>query len=450
MEAPAQTAYRSVDYRSRYPGAILLDFTRNLLEGTRKIEDAGRKADADLVRVSLLGAKTLVWLRHPDLIRALLIDENDGVTKARGLRLAKAIFGEGLLTLEIPEHTRRRKLVLPAFHHQRLRAYAEVMTERTVGELATWTTDTPLDVAASMSRLTLAIASRTLFGTEVDRDRIARAVAGALAAFDRSQHPFGELFAKLPTPNTRRARQARADIDVEVYRIIAEHRAAPDTHQDLLDLLLSARDEDSGEGLSDAELRDEVVTLLLAGHETTAVALAWTWALLAENPEAEARLHAEVDALDGPPTFNDMARLPYTRGVFAEAMRLYPPAWAIGREAARDIELAGVPVAKGSTILFGPLWLHSDPRFWSDPTAFDPDRFTPARKAERHKFAYLPFSAGRRGCIGEQFAWMEGVLVLATVAQRWKLRLARPIPAPHGSVTYRPSGPVEMVPESRI
>ncbi|GAB5537795.1 MAG: cytochrome P450 [Rubricoccaceae bacterium] len=450
MPALAPTAYRSVDYRSRYPGAILVDFTRNLLEGTQSIEDAGRKADADLVRVPLIGSRTLVWLRHPDLIRALLIDENDNVTKARGLRLAKAIFGEGLLTLELPEHTRRRKLVLPAFHHQRLRAYAEVMTERTADELATWTGGTPVDAAASMSRLTLAIASRTLFGTEVDRDRIAGAVAGALAAFDRSQHPFGELFAKLPTPNTRRARQARADIDVEVYRIIAEHRAAPDAHGDLLDLLLSARDEDTGEGLSDVELRDEVVTLLLAGHETTAVALAWTWGLLAQNPEAETQLHAEVDALDGPPTFSDVQRLPYTRSVFAEAMRLYPPAWAVGREAARDIELAGVPIAKGSTLLFGPLWLHSDPRFWSAPAAFDPDRFSPARKATRHKFAYLPFSAGRRGCIGEQFAWMEGVLVLATIAQQWRLRLASTMPTPHGSVTYRPSGPVQMVPERRF
>ena len=437
-------SYRAATYRSRYPGAILVDFARNLLEGTRRIETFGQEAQADLVRVPLLGSRAIVWLRHPDLVRALLIDQNENVTKARGLRLAKAIFGEGLLTLEIPEHTRRRKLVLPAFHHQRLRAYADVMTERTTDELATFTEGVP------MNRLTLIIASRTLFGSDVDRERISLAVRGALEAFDRAQHPFGELFAKLPTPNTLRSRRARSIIDTEVYRILAAHRAAPDTHGDLLDLLLSARDEDTGEGLADIELRDEVVTLLLAGHETTAVALAWTWALLAQHPEVEACLHAEVDALGGPPSFEDLARLPYTRQVFAEAMRLYPPAWAVGREAASDIELAGVPIAKGTALLFGPLWLHSDPRFWDDPETFDPDRFTPARKAERHKFAYLPFSAGRRGCIGEQFAWMEGVLVLASIAQRYRLRLARSMPPPHGSVTYRPSGPIAMVPERRI
>ncbi|MEO0559306.1 MAG: cytochrome P450 [Bacteroidota bacterium] len=449
MPVSAPASYRSVAYKPRYPGELLVAFSRNLLEGTQRVEDAGRAADADLVRIGPGGARSIVWLRHPDLIRALLIDENEKVTKARGLRLARAIFGDGLLTLEIPEHTRRRKLVLPAFHHQRLRAYAEVMAERTRDELATWTAGVAFDICASMNRLTLIIASRTLFGSDVDRDRISRAVVGALAAFDRAQHPLGELFATLPLPNTLRTRRARAEIESEVYRIIAEHRRHPNTHNDLLDMLLAARDEDTDEGLTDDELRDEVVTLLLAGHETTAVALAWTWALLAQNPEAEARLHAEVDALDAPPTFEDVRQLPYTRAVFAEAMRLYPPAWAVGREAACDLELVGVPIAKGTTILFGPLWMHADPRFWDDPAAFDPDRFSPARKADRHKFAYLPFSAGRRGCIGEQFAWMEGVLVLATVAQRWQLRLDGLMPSPHGSVTYRPSGPIRMVPSAR-
>ena len=193
--------------------------------------------------------------------------------------------------------------------------------------------------------------------------------------------------------------------------------------------------KDSDAGLTDAEVRDEAVTLLLAGHETTAVALSWTWPLVAAHPEVEARLWAEVDALDGPPGFDDLGRLPTTRQVFAEAMRLYPPAWVIGRQAARDLDLDGVPVAQGSTILIPPLWIHRDPRFWADPERFDPDRFAPDQKAGRHKFAYLPFSAGRRGCIGEQFAWAEGVLVLAALAQRWRIRPAGPLPPPVGSVT---------------
>ena len=439
------STYSEHTYRQRYPGALLVAFARDLLDGTRRLEGAGREADADVVRVELGAGRTIVWLRHPDLVRALLIDENDHVTKARGLRLAQSLLGHGLLTSEIPEHTRRRKLVLPAFHHQRLRAYAEQMVALTEDELATWRDGEPLDVASSMNRLTLAIASRTLFGSDVDRDRISSAVSEGLAAFDRAQHPLGEVFARLPLPNTLRTRRARAQIDAEVYRLIAEHRAAPG-RGDLLDLLVEARDEETGDGLGDEEIRDEVVTLLLAGHETTAVGLAWTWMLLAQNPDARSRMQAEARQLDGPPSFDDLRRLPTTRNVFAEAMRLYPPAWAIGREAARDIELAGVPIREGAAILFGPLWLHSDPRFWDAPDVFDPDRFAPQRKADRHKFAYLPFSAGRRGCIGEQFAWMEGTLVLATIAQRVRLDLAGPPPAPHGSVTYRPSGPLMMTP----
>ena len=441
-------AYPTHGYRSRYPGSVLVAITRDLLDGTRRIEAQGQEAGADVVRVPLPLGREIVWLRHPDLVRALLIDENAGVTKARGLRLAQAILGRGLLTLELPEHTTRRKLVLPAFHHRRLRGYAETMAALTAREAAGWAPGRPLDAAASMNRLTLAIASQTLFGADVDREQIGRAVSEALRSFDRAQHPLGEVFARLPLPNTLRSRRARARIDGEVYRLIADHRAAPG-QDDLLGLLLDARDEDSGAGLSDEEIRDEVVTLLLAGHETTAVALAWTWALLAQHPDVEARLHAEVDAFDGPLAFDDLARLPYTRAVFAEAMRLYPPAWVVGREAARDVRLDGVPVAAGTTILFGPLWLHADPRFWDAPERFDPDRFAPDRKGDRHKFAYLPFSAGRRGCIGEPFAWMEGVLVLATVARRWRLGLAGPVPPPHGSVTYRPSGPVRVLPTPR-
>lgn len=439
--------YRVVQYRSRYPGELLVAVARDLLDATGRLEAAGRAADADLVRAGPDG-RGLVWIRHPDLARAVLVDENDGVTKARGLRLAQLVLGHGLLTLEAPQHAPRRKLVLPAFHHQRLRGYGAAMVAQARAEAATWTPGEPFDLVASMSRLALAIASQTLFGADVDRPRITAAVTEATRAFDRAQHPLGEWFARLPLPNTRRSRRARAAIDAEVYRVLAVRRGAPEG-DDLLAMLLAARDEETGAGLSDAEVRDEAVTLLLAGHETTAVALSWTWPLIASHSAVEARLWAEVDALDGPPTADDLGRLPYTRAVFAEAMRLYPPAWAIGRQAARDLDLGGVSVARGTTLLLPPLALHRDPRFWTDPERFDPDRFTPERKAARHKFAYLPFSAGRRGCIGEQFAWTEGVLVLATLAQRWRLRLAGPLPPPLGSVTYRPSGPIPVVAERR-
>ena len=232
------------------------------------------------------------------------------------------------------------------------------------------------------------------------------------------------------------------------------------------DAMIAARDAEIGELTARVERLDPAaatapppqklgpilvgaMTLLLAGHETTAVALAWTFALLAQNPDAEAALFAEVDALAGPPGFDDLARLPVTRQVFAESMRLRPPAWAVGREAARDTDLCGMPVRRGTTILFAPYFLPRDPRFWARPRLFDPDRFSAAGKADRHKFAYVPFSAGRRGCIGEQFAWTEGVLVLAALARRWRLRLAGPVPDAHGSVTLRPKGPLRMVAETR-
>ena len=436
-----------IRYPSRWPGELLVAFARDLLDACGRLDGAGRDAGADVVRAGPDG-RGLVWLRHPDLLRAALIDENDGVTKARGLRLAQSVLGLGLLTLEAPDHAPRRKLVLPAFHHQRLRAYGATMVEAADAEADTWTPGEPFDLAASMGRLALAIASKTLFGADVDRARITAAVADAQLAFDRAQHPLGELLQRFPTPNTRRARRARAAIDGEVYRVIGERRAAADDGS-LLDLLLAARDEDSGAGMSDDEVRDEAVTLLLAGHETTAVALGWTWPLLAAHPDVEARLHAEVDALDGPLGFESVRELPYTRQVLAEAMRLFPPAWVIGRQAARDLDLDGVPVAAGSTVLLPVLHTHTDPRFWPDPERFDPDRFAPEAKAGRHKFAYLPFSAGRRGCIGEQFAWTEGVLALAAIARRWRIRPAGPLPSPVGSVTLRPSGPIPVRAERR-
>ena len=202
--------------------------------------------------------------------------------------------------------------------------------------------------------------------------------------------------------------------------------------------------------MTDRQVRDEAMTLLLAGHETTASALSWTWMLLAQHPEARQRLFDEVDeALGGRlPAFDDLRALPYARAVLAESMRLYPPAWAVGREAARDVSLApGVDIKKGETVLFAPLYLHRDPRFWDEPEAFQPERFL--GKSERHKFAYVPFSAGRRGCIGEQFAWAEGVLVLATVARRWRLDLAGPAPGMFGSVTLRPATPLQMTAHRR-
>ena len=442
-------------FPARFPFELTLTLFQDLLAGVAHIDAVG----GDLVVVSAPGLPPLYLLRHPDVIREVLVDRNADVTKARGLRLASRILGHGLLTSEPPVHTRQRKLVLPAFHHGRLRHYGQTMVDLALAEADRWADGEPIDGAAAMNRLALAIAGRTLFGADVlsDADRVSRAVHDAMVAFDGAQYPFADKLMWLPTRANRTADRARNTLDGIVYGLIHERRAASadprepveDDASDLLAMLLDARDEDTGAAMTDEEVRDEAMTLLLAGHETTAAALAWTWLLLAQHPDAEARLHAEVDALSAPPSFDALDRLPYTRQVFAEAMRLYPPAWTVGREAARDTTLGGHDVPRGATILFAPYFLHRDPRVWEEPDSFRPERFEAEARAERHKFAYLPFSAGRRGCIGEQFAWVEGVLVLATIAQRWRLRLAGPTPDLHASVTLRPAGPLPLLPEAR-
>ena len=435
-------------YHARRPLDLLLTTARDLLAGMRLLDAVG----GDLVVADSPVGPGVALVRHPDLVRALLVENNADVTKARGLRLARQILGDGLLTAEVPQHTRQRRLVLPAFHNRKLRRYADTMVALTTAEANRWQPGTPFDAAASMNRLALAIAGRTLFSADVleHSDAVGHALGETLAAFDRSQFPFSDKLTRLPLPAVRRTARARATLDRLVYGLIAERRASgTDAHDDLLSMLLDARDADTGEAMTDAEVRDEALTLLLAGHETTAVALAWTFALLAQNPDAEASLYAEVDALGGAPTFESLPRLACTRQVVSESMRLRPPAWAVGREAARDFSLGGVPVRKGTTLIFAPLFVHHDPRVWETPRLFDPDRFTSAARAARHPFAYIPFSAGRRGCIGEQFAWTELVLVLATLAQRWRLRLAGPVPEMRGSVTLRPSGPLWMTAEAR-
>ena len=450
-------------FRQRYPLEFVITFARSLMGGARRIDGVG----GDAVEVGV-GASRVLWLRHPDLVRALLVENNADVTKARGMRILSLLVGDGLLSSEVPKHTRQRRLVLPAFHHARLRAYGEVMTAQSRRTAGLWREGEPVDVGEAMNHLALAIAGETLFGSgmERDADRIGRALDESMVAFDKAQFPYADKLLDLPLPNVRRGKRARAVVDDVVYGLIAERRAAarirggasgdgapgaPLEADDLLQMLLDARDADTGEPMTTEEIRDEAVTLLMAGHETTANALAWTWALLAQHPDAEAALHREVDALGRDPHFGDLRDgLPVTRAVFSESMRLRPPAWIFSREAPADFRLAGeVPVAKGTMLLVSPYFLHRDPRLWRQPERFDLGRWTPEARADRHTFAYLPFSKGRRGCIGEPFAWAEGVLALATVARRWRLILDGPAPEVHGSVTLRPAAPLVMTPVSR-
>ena len=383
------------------------------------------------VVLTWLGSRRMYVLSHPDLVRDVLVTHNRNFIKSFALQRARVLLGEGLLTSEGDFHLRQRRLSQPAFHRDRVTALAGTMVRYAEDAADRWRAGMEVDATREMNRLTLAIVGMTLLGVDVEgeADEIGRALTDALGLFDRLHNPLAPLLDRLPVPGTLRMRRARERLDATIYRAIAERRASTDERDDLLGMLLAARDEEGdGGGMTDLQLRDELLTLFLAGHETTANALAWTWHLLARHPQAEARLHEELRTVLGgrAPTAADYGALPFTRAVLAESMRLHPPAWGIGREPLQDFAAGGYRVRAGSIVLVSPWILHHDPRWWGpDVTEFRPERWlAPDFEAGLPRFAYFPFGGGPRKCIGEGFAWMEGVLALATLARRWRLRHA--------------------------
>jgi cytochrome P450 len=407
-----------------------------------------------------LGAQNAYLVSHPDWIRDILVTDQAKFTKSRMLERAKVLLGEGLLTSEGEFHTRQRRMVQPAFHRDRLVRYASDMVACASRAADQWQSGATLDVSREMLRLTLAIVGRTLFSADVssDADEIGAAMTQIFGLFDTLLLPFSDWIQKLPLPPVRRFHRARARLDQIVYRLIAERRASGKDAGDLLSMLLLAHDEDGEARMTDRQARDEALTLLIAGHETTANALTWTWYLLSQNSHAEARMHEELARVLGgrPPEFDDLPRLPYTTGVFAEALRLYSPAWAVGRRAKQDYPIGNYVIPAKSILLMSPWVVHRDPRWWSDqgtidPEKFDPDRWGAEQIEKRPRFAYFPFGGGTRVCIGERFAWAEGVLVLATIAQRWRFRLVPGHPvATHAVITLRTRYGMKMKIESVI
>lgn len=407
----------------------------------------------DIAQVKI-GPRHLVLLSHPDFVHDLLVTNGRDFVKGPALQRARRLLGNGLLTSEGETHLRDRRMVQPAFHRERVAVYAETMVTEAERMASQWTDGATLDMAKEMMRLTLVVAGKTLFDASVEDDAqaVGEAMDELMHLFNVINNPLSEWLLRLPLSPANRLRAADSRLRTIVQRLIAERRAGV-PGDDLLSMLLMARDvEGDGRALSDAQILDEVLTLFLAGHETTANALTWSWYLLSQNPAAAARLHQEVDeVLKGRlPTVEDVPALSFTRAVFNEALRLYPPAWVIGREAVSEVKIGGVTIPAGASVLASPWIIHRDPRFYRQPEQFNPERWQPELAADRHKLAFFPFGSGSRKCIGESFAWMEGVLVLATLAQRWRLRLdPNQRIALQPSVTLRPRYGMQMTVASR-
>jgi len=428
--------------RSRIPFRYLRILQRDPIPFFQRLADD--YGDASQFHV---GPQQIFFFNHPDLIRELLVTQHRSFHKSRVLQRSKVIFGEGLLTSEEEVHRRQRRLVQPAFHRERIARYAEVMIER-AARLG-WRDGEVLDVHHEMMRLTLSVVAKTLFDAEVDQEagEIGAALTSLVDLFPTLMNPIANLLRKLPLPQTMRFRRSLERLDKTVYAIIDERRKSGEDRGDLLSMLLMAVDEEGdGGGMTDQQLRDEAMTLFLASHETTANALAWTWYLLSLNPEAANAMHRELATVLGDrlPTPADYARLPYTEMVVAESMRMFPPAWAVSRLAIEDAMIGEWLVPRGAVVVAAQAVTHRDPRWFSDPDRFDPLRFTPEAKASRPKLSYFPFGAGPRICIGEGFAWMEAVLIVATIAQRWKLELVSHDVTPQASITLRPKGGIRM------
>ena len=436
------TTVRPPGPKARYPGEFMLRSRRDMLAVLSGLaHDFGDAAFVETL------AGRLFFFNHPDAVREVLQVQSQNFVKSRALVLAKRLLGEGLLTSEDPLHRRQRILMQPAFHHKRVRNYAEAMTHYALQMSDKWQPNATVDMHREMMALTLAVVGKTLFNTEVGEEtqRVEDAMHAIMPLFTRSFLPWAELLNRLPLPSNRRFDNAGAALDETIFRIIAEHKKSGDVG-DLVSMLLMARDEEN-QPMSDNQVRDEALTIFLAGHETTANALTYTWYLLAKHPAVEAKMQREVDeVLQGrAATMDDVPNLIYTQMVFAEAMRLYPPAWALGRRSITDCEIMGYHVPKDSLVLVSQWTMHRDARYWPEPLKFDPERFTEEAKAARPKFAYFPFGSGPRTCIGEAFAWMEGALLIATLAQKWSAKLIdnRPLQL-KPLITLRPKNPVMM------
>jgi cytochrome P450 len=416
------------------------------------IGDAGRRS-IDIRQIQL-GFRDVFQVNHPDLVRDVLVNHDWNFEKGRGLKASKPFLGNGLLTSEGELHRRQRRLVQPAFHSARLASYAQSMVSCAAQMRGGWKHGVPYAIDQEMMRLTLQIVGQTLFSADLQHDAegVGESLTQALKLFRGLASPLAQLFAPWRKWAQHRVAQSRLQLENILRPIIEEHRTHPEKYDDMLSMLMGAQDDNTTGYMSDELLLDESLTLFLAGHETTANALTWAWYLLAQHAAEAELLYAELDTvLAGRlPTLDDMPRLDVTGRIFREVLRLYPPAWIIARTAVTDYRLGEVDVPAGSMLFMSPYATQRDPRFWDEPEAFRPDRWKGDANG-RPKFAYYPFAAGTRNCIGENFAMMEGVLVMATLAQQWRFGLVpHQTIEPFPRVTLRPRNSIYFTLEEQV
>ncbi|MCE0484653.1 MAG: cytochrome P450 [Methylacidiphilales bacterium] len=406
----------------------------------------------DAARFTLFNERFILF-SNPALVNEVLLTKQYSFRKGKALEGAKVFLGNSLLVSEGEEHTRQRRLIQPAFHRGRIAGYAKVMAEKAKEWTEAQRAGSRVDLAVEMNRLTLAVVAETLFGSEVDAEAhvIAESLTVIIENFNRMLLPFWKVLQLLPTPENRRLFKARERLDQTIYRLISERRKDGRDHGDLLSMLLAAEDaENPQKRLTDAEVRDQAMTLFLAGHETTANALAWTWHLLAKHEAVRVKMKAEIDAALGSerlPEMEDVARLPYTTAVFSESMRLFPPVWVVGRRALEDVTIGDYEVPRRTIVITSQYIIHRDERYWPDAAEFRPERWLDEAAAEaRPKFAYFPFGGGARVCIGDGFAWTEGAILLAMMARRWRFEEASDqVTELNPTVTLRPKYGLKMI-----
>jgi cytochrome P450 len=403
----------------------------------------------DLVHFRI-GGIDAYYLAHPDYIREVLFAQRAAFTLSPLREKLVPVLGLGLFTSKGELHARQRRLMQPVFRKSRIDAYAACMTDLSRRAGDRWRAGAEIDLSDEMMRLTLGIAAKALFDHEIadDSDIISHNLEILLEYFTRLMSPFLRLSLALPLPSTRRFRAAVRDLDAVIYRMMERRAANPSEGEDLLALLMRATDDDTKVQMTPKQLRDELVTLMIAGHETSANVIAWTLYLVAQAPEVDRQLHGEAHALlagRGGFTAADADRMPYARKVLSEGLRLFPPGWFIGREALADVAIGPWTIPRGGVVLMSQYLMQRDARFYDAPERFLPERWTREFMEKLPRGAYFPFSGGDRHCIGEGFAWQEALLIVATLIQRWRFELVdgeRIVPRP--SVTLRPDRPIRM------